>query len=234
MLYAIGEILLVVIGILIALSINNWNENRKSKEKEIKLLIELKSDLKETKEDLLSDITKSQQLLSTTNALYRSVVEGKISKNNPYKLATSYILETSLLFPKLSAYSAIQSEGLTIISNVELRKKITDFYQLHLKRVASAETYSEELNSKELKPYLNTFSSYGSKCKDCKDLSELYKDDIGVHENLYLIAYVDDKFVHILKEKFVVLRTLNLRYLELSRTIDEIIDIIDQDTNSRL
>ena len=30
--YAIGEIILVVIGILIALQINNWNENRKEKE----------------------------------------------------------------------------------------------------------------------------------------------------------------------------------------------------------
>ena len=30
--YAIGEIVLVVIGILIALSINNWNENRKRDE----------------------------------------------------------------------------------------------------------------------------------------------------------------------------------------------------------
>lgn len=29
--YALGEIILVVIGILIALQINNWNENRKSK-----------------------------------------------------------------------------------------------------------------------------------------------------------------------------------------------------------
>ena len=30
--YAIGEIVLVVIGILIALSINNWNENKKKKD----------------------------------------------------------------------------------------------------------------------------------------------------------------------------------------------------------
>jgi len=36
--YAIGEIVLVVIGILIALQINNWNENRKNPEKENKYL----------------------------------------------------------------------------------------------------------------------------------------------------------------------------------------------------
>ncbi|NNC44454.1 MAG: hypothetical protein HKN99_01055 [Winogradskyella sp.] len=32
--YAIGEIILVVIGILIALQINNWNEQRKEKQQE--------------------------------------------------------------------------------------------------------------------------------------------------------------------------------------------------------
>jgi len=41
--YAIGEIVLVVIGILIALSINNWNEARKEKIQEIKILGELKN-----------------------------------------------------------------------------------------------------------------------------------------------------------------------------------------------
>ena len=43
--YAIGEIILVVIGILIALSINNWNENRKARDREIVFLKNLKSDL---------------------------------------------------------------------------------------------------------------------------------------------------------------------------------------------
>ena len=43
--YAIGEIILVVIGILIALQVNNWNEQRKQREKELHYLTNLKTDL---------------------------------------------------------------------------------------------------------------------------------------------------------------------------------------------
>jgi len=43
--YAIGEILLVVIGILIALQINNWNENRKDINRSRAILGEFKKDL---------------------------------------------------------------------------------------------------------------------------------------------------------------------------------------------
>ena len=43
--YAIGEIVLVVIGILVALQVNNWNENRFKLNESIKLLKSLKSDL---------------------------------------------------------------------------------------------------------------------------------------------------------------------------------------------
>ena len=42
--YAIGEIILVVIGILIALQINNWNENRKAEYEEQKILKQLKNE----------------------------------------------------------------------------------------------------------------------------------------------------------------------------------------------
>jgi uncharacterized membrane protein YgaE (UPF0421/DUF939 family) len=53
--YAIGEILLVVIGILIALNINNANEKRKNQEK-------ITTILKEIQTDLLTDITESVRL----------------------------------------------------------------------------------------------------------------------------------------------------------------------------
>ena len=51
--YAIGEILLVVVGILIALQINNWNETRKERIVEIKYLKNLKHDLQSDSTDLV-------------------------------------------------------------------------------------------------------------------------------------------------------------------------------------
>ena len=44
--YAIGEIVLVVIGILIALQINNWNENRKLENSKETLMFALKKELR--------------------------------------------------------------------------------------------------------------------------------------------------------------------------------------------
>jgi hypothetical protein len=50
--YAIGEILLVVIGILIALQINNWNENQKTNRWEIRFLTDLQNELESDYEQL--------------------------------------------------------------------------------------------------------------------------------------------------------------------------------------
>ncbi|OEJ99904.1 DUF6090 family protein [Roseivirga misakiensis] len=55
--YAILEILLVVIGILIAVSINNWNEGRKNKDELNQLLVRVKEDLK-------TDLTKIDNVLN--------------------------------------------------------------------------------------------------------------------------------------------------------------------------
>ena len=58
--YAIGEIILVVIGILLALQINNWNESKKNCEKVDKLLVRIQKDIK-------TDITEIKDLVSFYN-----------------------------------------------------------------------------------------------------------------------------------------------------------------------
>jgi hypothetical protein len=67
LLYAIGEIILVVVGILIALAINDWNQ-QKSNQSELERIItvietDLKSDLKETK-NAIKTLKPSQKLIS--------------------------------------------------------------------------------------------------------------------------------------------------------------------------
>ena len=50
--YAVGEIVLVVIGIFIALQVNNWNEYRKEKVEEKKILLSLHNEISNNLESL--------------------------------------------------------------------------------------------------------------------------------------------------------------------------------------
>ncbi|MCB0541656.1 MAG: hypothetical protein KDE33_29385, partial [Bacteroidetes bacterium] len=54
--YALGEIILVVIGILIALQFNNWNENRKNDKIEENYLISLKDEFEFNKQNLTTTV----------------------------------------------------------------------------------------------------------------------------------------------------------------------------------
>jgi len=60
LLYAIGEILLVVIGIPIALQVNNWNEQRKLDRLELNLLNEIRLNLQDSKAEIESTIQYNQ------------------------------------------------------------------------------------------------------------------------------------------------------------------------------
>ena len=59
--YAVGEIILVVIGILIALQINNWNENRKLQIKSYDYLKRLKVDTDNVSKDVFGSLKRAER-----------------------------------------------------------------------------------------------------------------------------------------------------------------------------
>jgi hypothetical protein len=77
--YAIGEIVLVVIGILIALSINNWNEERKLHKEELSILLEVKSNLEVTLNNFIED-----SLFNQNTILQFRKIEDYIDNDLPY------------------------------------------------------------------------------------------------------------------------------------------------------
>jgi len=125
--YAIGEIVLVVIGILIALSINNWNEERKEHLREIKLLSEVKSNLKANISNLESDI--KQQIRGAWCIDY---VMDHMDHKRPYSDSIPYYMTQIDFAPDVvlvsSAYETLQSLGLEIIENDSLRQRLTNLY----------------------------------------------------------------------------------------------------------
>jgi non-homologous end joining protein Ku len=70
-----GEILLVVIGILIALQINNWNDHRKNEDFERSILELIDQNLAADKEILKEEISKTTQAIELTDLLLEHVAQ---------------------------------------------------------------------------------------------------------------------------------------------------------------
>ena len=130
--YAIGEIILVVIGILIALSINNWNENRKLQSEELNLLADIKTNLDVTLLELQNDT------ISNGKDVYQyHKIEKYIENDLPYAIeldsAFGHLTFWNSPYITSTAYNSLQTKGVDIIKNKNLRNDIVEMFEVKLK-----------------------------------------------------------------------------------------------------
>ena len=126
--YAIGEIVLVVIGILIALQINNWNENRKVRAKEVEILKDFEKGLQFDILQLDSVFLQYDRAKLAINNLLNHLEE-----DLPYSDSLDYdFFNTTLVFDSGGltdgAYETLKSAGFDVITNKEIRDLIILVY----------------------------------------------------------------------------------------------------------
>ena len=126
--YAIGEIILVVIGILIALSVNNLNESKNLHKKELLLLKNLKSDLNADIKRLINDdsiyAVKNFQTTIGIDLFYKAKSIKDIDTIN--KLTSAY---WSALYINDNTYlEMINTGSLYNLKNKILQEKIIEYY----------------------------------------------------------------------------------------------------------
>lgn len=152
--YAIGEIVLVVIGILIALQINNWNENQKAKEFEKNVLKEINKTLND---DLGLFGMLEERMRVKDTAIYNLLLvrNGKLSLTDEELTKSINRAHWYLLFSYNQApYEALKSSGLDKIKTDSLRIAITKYYEVSIPRTetflkVSTEYYRPLIVAKE-------------------------------------------------------------------------------------
>lgn len=133
--YAIGEIILVVIGILIALQINNWNENRKSAIQETLYLKRLLSENREDVNTFNNSISDLEKGITTIENL-SSVLNSTSAMDSELITATQDYLGYGSIYPiftsSTSTFDDLSSTGnLKDIQNTELRDQLVKHYAKH-------------------------------------------------------------------------------------------------------
>lgn len=145
--YAIGEIILVVIGILIALQINNWNENSKDRIYEQKMLTEIKTALEGDINHFKRMIKRMDKLDSAANVMAQHIIDKSKFIDSLYLHrggSRHYYLTrgTSNQFNS-GPYEALKSSGVEKVKNDSLRNHLIYIYDFELPRRISLINWSE-------------------------------------------------------------------------------------------
>ena len=128
--YAIGEIVLVVIGILIALQINNWNEARKEHRLEHGYYCKLLEDVEQDISQIHLQITRTEERLAASNEMLRLLQLDNPPVDEVLKQNLGAIsLITYTFRPNLAAYEDLKSSGnLIILRDEAVKKQVIEYY----------------------------------------------------------------------------------------------------------
>ena len=215
--YAIGEILLVVIGILIALQINNWNEARKLEKKEAIYLDALKADFEKSIMALNRVIRKTTRVSKGADTL-AGLIKNQGHELTAIQIDTLMDVSTgfTVFMPSEGVIKDIISSGkLDMIKNDGLRTKIAS-WEADLRMIREFEKLSKVVNDKYVEhgdQYLDLVNAkFGEPLFIEDKRSEFLNDHILTNHlaNIYRLSMI-----------------LNYYYKDKSTELDSLITVIE-------
>ncbi len=224
LLYAIGEIILIIIGILVALYLNNLNEAKQTKALEIKLLNELKSNLQHSILNFQRSINSEKEYLS-----YNEMILDYLDNNKPYNPeldnAFGVYFWTITSNPVTGGYDFLKSKGIDLITNDSLRNKISFIFETEFSIIKNEnEVWSNNLQQNISYPYhVEHFRKYVFNNNNSIELAKPFDYDALLR---------DDKFKSINTE-IISNRRWNINSLtNLVKEMDDLVAEIDKELQS--
>jgi len=227
--YAVGEILHVVIGILIALQVNNWNDRQKDKKEEIVILNNLLENLYSANDQSRIEIVKENQLRkSLLIALGKNSNKTKGGANSISDSLFYYITWNSFSsVPVLNSYTDIKNTGkLSLITNRNIREK---FANLELTLSGLTTGVKDRLTVQQIR-IDNILINDVNFVRLLKRIDPSINID-GEIENNYSVLLNNQKIRNLLTLKLGITYSVIKKRKELGAEIDHLIHLLEVELN---
>lgn len=219
LLYATGEIMLVVLGILIALQINNWNENRKNDIKEFDYLKSYKTDLEANRDEFQRVIEKSNHTIVVADSLLK-MATGRIDHidlGDMGRLLVEASGYTNFLNQGGTVKEVIESGNLNVIKNAHIRTSI-----------ATWEANIDEIRRVEVGEIRNAGAYFTSYIKHI-DMYKRYFDEPVFDAKMIERLFSDRAFLNSLGGRTHFPKTANTLYQQKLDNLEVLLKIIEQE-----
>ena len=223
LLYAIGEIVLVIIGILIALSINNWNENNKLEE------------LKQVYyQQLLIDLNKDKEYIIEKINLYNSRIENYENYLDSYKkphLSIEEVLQnqnklnfaTDNIRFQNSTIETLENTGNIKLIPIEIGNRLTELKRSQELVIEFANlNYGYYMDNIDQTGLSGSIPGFEERLKNQPELKEYLNIENNSDKIILSIEYA--QYLKIYNEK-----TNIKKFKDILINIDTIIDLINAD-----
>ena len=147
--YAIREIILIVVGISIAFTLDNWNTNRKLRNTELEILKEMNETLKAD----VNDINGNLRLYVKCNNGIRAILnafDNNLPMHDSLITHFSTLTVNPMFFKNDGPYEVLKSKGFEIISSESLRLNIIDLYSVRYRVLDEMETSHPQYQGYEI------------------------------------------------------------------------------------
>jgi hypothetical protein len=131
-LYSMAEVLLVVLGILLALEVDNWKEPKKIIIAENNTLIGLHEDLSQNLSNIQSIVRRDSLRIIGNRKIIDLLKDPYSNYQAQYDSLFGQILEYDVFFSQRLSYETIDNNGIVVIRNEQLRTKIAYLYDYAL------------------------------------------------------------------------------------------------------
>lgn len=144
--YAIGEILLVMVGILLALQVSNWNVDREKTKLEHATLDQLKNDANA----MLGDLKGDYEVLKMGTKSHLNVLkylEQDITYNDTMCFDFEWLIKDEYMYPITASYDLLKKEGLELIKNDSIRMITQRTFEFTLPRISKQNPFYPDLEN---------------------------------------------------------------------------------------